>query len=277
MAAAPSLPLTALGGAVTLLYFVGVRRYNATHVLRPFPRWRIAAFVSGALILWTSLAPPLDAYADRRFAIHMVQHLLLMIVAAPLLILGTPLSVARHAAPASWQRPLGRTLRHPAVQMLQFPVLTWGAFPAVMWGSHYSALFEAALERPLVHMLEHALYLGAALLFWMPVVAAEPSRWRLSHPLRLLYLMVAGPPNVFLAVSLYQSTRLLYPHYEVANLLAGRSPLADQRAGAAVMWILGGIPFLIAMIAVAAAWARHETLLARRLDAALERRETGAV
>jgi len=205
----------------------------------------------------------------------MIQHLLLTLVAAPLLILGTPLSVARHAAPASWQRPLGRALRHPIVQTLQFPVLTWSAFVAVMWGSHYSALYEAALERPLVHTLEHALYLGAALLFWMPVVAAEPSRWRMGHPLRLLYLMVAGPPNVFLALSLYQSARPLYPHYEVANLLAGGSPLADQRAGAVVMWILGGIPFLIAMLAVAAAWARHEALLARRIDAALERRETG--
>ncbi len=274
---APSLSLTALGAAATLLYVAGVRRYDAAHVSRPFPRWRIAAFVSGTLVLWASLVPPLDAYADRRFAAHMVQHLLLMVVAAPLLTLGAPLLLARVAAPAPVRSALGRALRHPAVQTLQFPVLTWGAFPAVMWGSHYSALYEAALERPLVHMLEHAVYLGAALLFWMPVVAAEPSRWRMSHPLRLLYLMVAGPPNVFLAVSLYQSTRLLYPHYEVANLLAGRSPLADQRAGAAVMWILGGIPFLVAMIAVAAAWARHETLLARRIDAALERRETGAV
>ena len=272
---ASSVPLAGLCGGAIVVYLAGVRRYDAAHGPRPFSRWRIAAFVSGALILWASLAPPLDAYADRRFTFHMIQHLLLTLAAAPLLILGTPLSVARHAAPASWQRPLGRALRHPISQGLQFPVLTWSAFAVVMWGSHYSALYEAALERPLVHTLEHALYLGAALLFWMPVVAAEPSRWRMGHPLRLLYLMVAGPPNVFLALSLYQSARPLYPHYEVANLLAGGSPLADQRAGAVVMWILGGIPFLIAMLAVAAAWARHEALLARRIDAALERRETG--
>lgn len=119
-------------------------------------------------------------------------------------------------------------------------------------------------------MLEHAAYVGAALLFWMPVVAAEPSPWTMSYPLRLLYLMVAGPPNVFLALSFYQSTRVLYPHYEVMNLLAGRSPLADQRAGGAVMWILGGIPLLVAMIAVAGSWARHEARLARRLDATLD-------
>jgi putative membrane protein len=274
---ASSLALAGFCGGAILVYLVGVRQYGRTHATRPFSRWRIAAFVSGALILWASLAPPLDAYADRRFAFHMIQHLLLTLVAAPLLILGAPLSVARHAAPASWQRPLGRALRHPIVQTLQFPVLTWSAFAAVMWGSHYSALYEAALERPLVHILEHALYLGAALLFWMPVVAAEPSRWRMGHALRLLYLMVAGPPNVFLALSLYQSARPLYPHYEVANLLAGGSPLADQRAGAAVMWILGGIPFLIAMVAVAAAWARHEALLARRIDAALDCREKRAV
>jgi putative membrane protein len=275
--AARSLPLGAACVAAVLLYLAGIRRYDAAHGPRPFPRWRLACFVSGTLVLWAALVPPLDAYADRRFAMHMVQHLLLMLVAAPLVLLGTPLMLARLAAPAAWQRPLGRALRHPAIQTLQFPVITWGAFAAVMWGSHYSALYEAALERPLVHGLEHALYLGAALLFWLPVVAAEPSPWRMSHPLRLLYLMVAGPPNVFLALSLYQSTRLLYPHYEVANLLAGRSPLADQRAGGAVMWILGGIPFLIAMVAVTVGWARHEALLARRIDAALERGETGAM
>jgi putative membrane protein len=260
-----------------LLYLAGVRRYDAAHGARPFPRWRVTAFVSGTVVLWASLVPPLDAYADRQFAVHMVQHLLLTLVAAPLLVLGTPLAVLRRAAPASVRRALGWGLRHPIIQTLQFPVLTWSAFALVMWGSHYSALYEAALERRLVHLLEHALYLGAALLFWMPVVAAEPSRWRMSHPLRLLYVMVAAPANVFLALSLYQSTRVLYPHYEVANLLAGRSPLADQRAGAAVMWIAGGIPFFVALVAVAASWARHETLLARRVDAALERQETGAV
>lgn len=260
-----------------VLYLAGVRRYDTAHRPRPFPRWRVTAFVSGTLVLWASLVSPLDAYADRRFAVHMVQHLLLTLVAAPLLALGTPLAVGRRAAPAPVRRALGRALRHPIIHTLQFPVVTWSAFALVMWGSHYSALYETALERPLVHMLEHALYLGAALLFWMPVVAAEPSRWRMSHPLRLLYLMVAGPPNVFLALSLYQSTRVLYPHYEITNLLAGTSPLADQRAGAAVMWIAGGIPFLVAMVAVVASWARHEMLLARRFDAALERRETSAV
>ena len=273
--AAPSVPLTTLCAAAVLLYLAAVRRYDAAHRPRPFPRWRIASFASGTLVLWAALVP-LDVYADRRFALHMVQHLLLMLVAAPLLLLGTPLLLARLAAPAPWQRPLGRALRHPAIHALQFPVLTWSALAAVMWGSHYSALYETALENPLMHGIEHALYLGAALLFWLPVVGAEPSPWRMSHPLRLLYLMVAGPPNVFLALSLYQSTRPLYQHYEVLNLLAGQSALADQRAGAAVMWILGGIPFLVAMVAVTAGWARHEALLARRIDAALDRAETRA-
>ena len=272
---ASALSTTALCAGASLLYLLAVRRYETAHAPRPFPRWRAAAFLSAVVVAWASLVP-LDVDAHRRFAAHMVQHLSLMLVAAPLFALGTPLTLARHAAPPSWRRPLRRALGHPVLETLQFPVLTWAAFAGAMWGSHYSGLYEAALERPPLHVLEHALYLGAALLFWMPVVAAEPSRWRMTHPLRLLYLMVAGPPNVFLALSLYQSTRVLYPHYEVANLLAGRSPLADQRAGAAVMWILGGIPFLVAMIAVTAGWARHEALLARRVDAALERGETGA-
>lgn len=250
------------------LYLAGVRRYDAAHRRRPFPRWRSAAFAGGVLVLWVALTPPIDTYAGTRFSVHMVQHLLLMLVAAPLVSLGVPVLLTRLAGPGSLRRALSRAVRHPVLQTLQFPVLTWGVFVAVLWGSHYSALYEAALESPVVHGLEHALYLGAALLFWMPVVAAEPSRWRMSHPLRLLYLAVAGPPSVFLALSLYQSTRVLYPHYEVTNLLAGRSPVDDQQAGGAVMWIFGGIPLLVAMILVAGSWARHEARLARRLDAA---------
>jgi putative membrane protein len=265
--------LSAFCATAIAFYVAGVRRYDAVH-RRPFPRGRAVAFLAGMLVLWTSLTSPIDAYASTRFAVHMVQHLMLMLVAAPLLALGTPLLVARLAGPAALRRHWSRAVHHPVMRALQFPVLTWGGFIAILWGSHYSALYEAALERPAVHMLEHALYLGAALLFWMPVVAAEPSRWRLGHPLRLLYLVTAGPPSVFLALSLYQSTRVLYPHYEVANLLAGRSPLADQRAGGAVMWILGGIPLLVAMIAVAGSWARHEARLARRVDATLDAAST---
>jgi putative membrane protein len=266
----PPLALAALCLNAVVLYLLGVRRYDAAHGRRPFSRWRAVAFVGGVVVLWVALTPPVDAYAHIRFAVHMVQHLLLMLVAAPLLVLGTPVTLARVTGSLGLRRALGRAVRHPLIRTLQFPVFTWGAFTGVMWGSHYSALYEAALERPAVHVLEHVLYLAAAVLFWMPVVAAEPSRWRMSHPLRLLYLMVAGPPNVFLALSLYQSTRVLYPHYDAMNLLAGRSPLADQRAGAAVMWILGGIPLLVAMIVVAGSWARHDALVAKRLDAALD-------
>ena len=267
---APYLALSILCVGAVALYGVGVRRYDAAHRRRPFPRWRAAAFAAGVLVLWAALTPLMDAYANTRFAVHMVQHLTLMLVAAPLLVLGTPLLIARIVGPAALRRALSRAAHHPVAQALQFPVLAWAAFLAVLWGSHYSALYEAALERPGVHVLEHWLYLGTAVLFWMPVAAAEPSRWRMNHPLRLLYLVMAGPPSVFLALSLYQSTQILYPHYEVANLLAGRSPLADQRAGGAVMWILGGVPLLVAMIAVAGSWARHDARVAKRLDARLD-------
>jgi putative membrane protein len=260
-----------LGAGTLVLYLWGVRRYDSMHRARRFPRMRAAAFVAGVLVTLAALLPPFDRYADLWFAMHMVQHLLLMLVAAPLLVIGTPLRLARQTGPEGVRWLVGRIVRSSVVQVLQFPVVSWALFVGVLWASHYSALYEAALEHPAIHHLEHALYLVAALLFWTPVVALEPSRWRISHPMRLLYLVTAGPPSVFLALSFYASNRVFYRHYEVIDALLGRSALADQQAGGEVMWILGGLPLLVAMLVVAASWARHDAQVARRIDAAADR------
>jgi putative copper resistance protein D len=262
-----SVPVVPLCAGMAALYWGAVRRHNAAHPRRPVPPSRVAAFVTGVAVIGAALAGPFDRYAGMFFSFHMVQHLLLTLVAAPLVLLGAPVLVVRSAGPPALRRVLTRAVRGPVIRAAQFPLAAWGLFAAVLWGSHYSGLFEAALEFPAVHVLEHLLYLGAALLFWFPVVGAEPSHWRLSHPARLLYLFAAAPLNAFLALSLYQSARVLYPHYEILARLAGRSALADQQAGGAVMWIFGGLVMLVSIIGVAASWARHDAETARRLDA----------
>lgn len=261
---------------VIALYAAGVRRFNRLHPLSPLPRYRPAAFTAGVLALAVALGFPLDGYAGVFFAAHMAQHLLLTMVAAPLLLLGTPVVLARQTAPLFVQRVLAGVVHHGIMRGLLFPGVTWGALTAVLWGSHYSTLYEAALERPAVHALEHALYLGAALLFWFPVVALEPSAWRMGYPLRVLYLFAAAPFNAFLGVSLYQSPRPLYPHYVILARLRGASPLADQQAGGAMMWILGGLLLVVAMIGVAASWAHHDARVARHIDARLEEVSSGS-
>ena len=173
-----------------------------------------------------ALSPPVDARADATLAAHMVQHVAMTMVAAPLLAAG-----------------LGSLPR-------LHPLLAWILFAATGWVVHFTPLFEAATESIPVHVFEHALLIGSALLFWAQVVG--PSA-RLSHPLRLLYLVVAMPQNTFLALAIYSTDRVLYDHYA-----GGRDPLADQRLAGGIMWVAGDLLLLVAVLLVAAAWARHE-------------------
>jgi putative membrane protein len=242
------------------LYLVGVRTFDARHPRAPFPhRWSVA-FAAGLAAVAVALVGPVDRLAGERFSWHMVQHLLLVMVAPPLLLLGRPLLLARRAAPPRVRRTLTSTLRSRAVHALTHPVVAWTGLAVALWATHFTDLYQAALTSGSVHALEHALYLGAGLLFWFPVVGAEPSPRRLSHPARLLYLFTAAPAGALLAATLFQSERILYPAY------GGAGALADQQAAGAIMWIGGGLLFLVAVLMVAASWARHDRREAAQVD-----------
>jgi putative copper resistance protein D len=200
----------------------------------------------------------------------MVQHMLLELVAAPLLLLGAPATLALRAAAPSVRRRLLALLHSRAVAVLTFPLLTWLLFAAVNWGWHFSELYDQALDNPPLHYLQHATFLLAALLFWWPVVAADPGRWRLAHPIRLFYLFLAMPQNSFLGVALMSAPAVLYPHY-LSNVRSwGPTALADQNLGGVLMWVIGDLVFLTAMAAVVASWVRHEDRRTARLDARLD-------
>jgi putative membrane protein len=151
-------PLVA--GLVTagVLYLRGVGR-----VQRPDRRLanRAACFLGGLAVLWVALQSPIDAYADTRLSVHMVQHLLLTMVAAPLLVLGAPVTLLlRAATPAFRRRRVLPLLRSRPVRLLTAPVVCWAQFALVLWVSHFSPLYDAAVRNAGVHVLEHLLYVG---------------------------------------------------------------------------------------------------------------------
>jgi len=166
----------------------------------------------------------------------MVQHVVMTMGAAPLLAAGL-----RHL-------PLSRSKGRSGPGL--HPLLAWLLFAATGWLVHFTPLFETATESIPVHVFEHALLLGGALLFWAQVVGREAIR---SHPLRLLYLVVAMPQNTFVALAIFSTRRVLYPHYG-----EGPAALADQRLAGGIMWVAGDLVLLVAVLMVAAAWARHE-------------------
>ena len=140
-----------------------------------------------------------------------------------------------------------------------------------MWASHFSPLFNVALENDWAHRLEHGLYLFAALLFWWPVVGPDPSPWRMRPSARVLYVGLQMPQNTFLALAIYMAAFPLYPHYTTTGRTWGPTPLEDQQMAGGIMWLGGDLLFLAAIIALVYLWIRDDERRAvgedRRLDA----------
>ncbi len=227
---------------------------------------RTAAFLCALLFAGCVLLGPLDALADVALSRHMVQHLALSFVIAPLLLLGAPVRLALSALPPRAASALAALLHSRPVRYATLPAFAWLQFAAVLYAVHFSALYEAALEHPPAHALEHALFLGSALLFWTPVLAVAPAPHAPPHPVRLLMLFLALPMSAFLGFALYVTHGVLYAHYA-----SQPGALADQTDAGAVMWIAGGAPLLLALLWCVADWGARE----RRLGAAADRFEAG--
>jgi putative copper resistance protein D len=258
--------------AAALIYHWATRAVNRAHPGNPVPRWRAWAWHAGLVALGVALVSPIGTYDTVLFSAHMIQHLLLTLVAAPLLALGAPITLLLRLASPSVRRGVILPVLHSwPVRAVSFPVVTWIVFAGVMWASHFSPLFDAALENEVTHLFEHALYVGAALLFWWPVVGADPSPWRLPHPARIGYLFLGMPQSSFLGLAIFSAPGVLYPHYATLVRPWGPSPLVDQQWAGGIMWVGGDLLFLTAMILAVWVWLRAEENEGRLADARLDR------
>ena len=243
------------------------------HPANPVPRWRRWAWLAGLGAYVLAVASPLGYYDTVLFSIHMIQHLLLVMVAAPLLVLAAPLTlllrVATPAARRDWILPV---LHSRAVRVVAHPVVAWGLFAAVMWFSHFSPLFDAALDDELLHRAEHVLYVVSGLLFWWPIVGADPSPHRIGYGGRVLYLALGMPLSSLLGLVIFSAQTVLYPHYETLVRDWGPPPLDDQAVAGGIMWVGGDAAFVLALVLTVAAWLRFEEREAVREDARLARR-----
>ncbi len=255
-----------------LVYHLAVGKVNAAHPNNRVPRFRYWSWMAGLLVLLIALASPIGTYDTTLFSVHMVQHLLLTMVAAPLLVLGAPITLLLRVSSPQTRRDVILPILHSwPVKVISHPVVTWTIFAAVMWGSHFSPLFDASLDNEAVHVFEHALYLGAGLLFWWPVVGADPSPWRLPHPARIAYLFLGMPQASFLGLAIFAAPAVLYRHYETLVRPWGPTPLDDQALAGGIMWAGGDMMFLIAMVLALWVWLRAEEREGVRIDAQLDR------
>jgi cytochrome c oxidase assembly factor CtaG len=211
--------------------------------------WTALAFLAGVAAIFVALASPVDELAGLLLQVHMTQHLLLMMVAPPLIWLGLPLAPILRGLPrpiamgivslASRRgvRRLGRIVGHP--------VLAWSVFMVCLWAWHTPALYELALRSHAWHHVEHASFLGAGLLFWWPVIQPWPSRPVWPRWAMIPYLALADLQNTALSAILTFADRVIYPTYDTVPRLWGISALEDQATAGVIMWVPGSIAFLL--------------------------------
>ncbi len=250
------LPVPAFGLVATALIYLRGWIKLRRQVPSRYPLSRLVFFLSGLAAIYLSLASPLDAFASFLLTAHMVQHLLLTMIAPPLLLLGAPqlpllCGLPRRIA----SQALGPFLQWPLLKKLVYrvmhPGVCWVLFVLsnIIW--HFPALYELALRSPGWHKVEHFCFLATALLFWWHVVQPWPSRPYWPRWAMIPYLLLADLQNTGLAGFLSFYDRVLYPTYETAPRL-GMNALADQAAAGAIMWVPGSIAFIVpaALIAV---------------------------
>jgi len=249
-------PLPAVGLLLTaVLYVLGWRKLRR-QVPDRYPVWRLVCFLGGLAAIYLSLASPLDAFASFLLISHMVQHLLLTMVAPPLIWLGLPqlplLSglprrfVSQGLGPFLTWRPLMKI-----VHAVMHPAVSWTLFVLsnVLW--HIPYFYELALTSPGWHDFEHICFLGTSLMFWWHIVQPWPSRPYWPRWAMVPYLLLADLQNTALAAFLSFYDRVLYPTYENAPRLGGLSALDDQAGAGAIMWVPGSIAFLVPAAAIA--------------------------
>jgi cytochrome c oxidase assembly factor CtaG len=250
-------PLVTVGLlAATVAYLQARRRLVANGVA--WPARRTAYFLSGIAAIALALLSPVEAYDTVLFSVHVAQHMLLTMVAAPLLALGAPITLALRVARGNTRRRMVRVLHSPPLRVLGHPLVAWVLFTLTLYGLYFSPLFDLTLRQPLVHDLVHLHFLAAGLLFWWPLVGLDPSRWRLPHIARLLFVFLMVPFHAFLGVAIMNSGRVLAPTLESFQRTWGPTPLADQQTGGAILWGAGDLITLAAVLGILISWASYE-------------------
>ena len=208
-------------------------------------------FAAGLVAIFIALLSPIDALANMLFMMHMVQHILLMMVAPPLLLLGLPVPLTRWLIHETKTRGTMATLTFPLVAyaLLTLNYLAW----------HIPAMYEAALRNEFIHDLEHALFFYTALFFWWRIIDPTGGWYSLWHwpPAKWVYLLVAAPPSYILGSVLWGSRTVWYPFYLEVPRIWGISPLVDQRYAGMLMWIQGWM-FVMVSMAVFFIWYNPE-------------------
>lgn len=254
------------------LYITGWRRLRKkSKQNRLATGWHLFAYLTALVLIGVALMSPLDVLSGQLFYMHMIQHLLLTMFAAPLLMLANPLPFILWGLPNKQRQSVGhllsKTLSKPAafrkqLRLITSPGICWAAMALILWGWHDPNMYNGALGDDFVHDLEHITFFFSALLYWWHATGAGPRIHKLmSRPARVGYLLAGVPVTMAPGIVIAFATNVLYTHYESMPRLPAPltiSVLTDQTIGGIIMWVAGSMMYIIAALVVIAGWLQEE-------------------
>lgn len=257
------LPLLLFGA----VYTAGWRQLRAKGS-RLAGGWPLLAYWGGILAVALALLSPIETLSGQLFFMHMIQHLLLVMLAPPLLLLAEPMPVLLWGLPTSARRGVGRLLSrllHRKSSSRRYlrtatgPGVAWLLFVVVLVGWHDPNAYNAALRSDFVHDLEHLSFFFGAMLYWWHVVGAAPRiHKRLSRTAQVVYVIAAIPPNMITGVVIAFAGQVIYSYYLAVPRLWGISALDDQILGGVIMWVPGSMMYMMAILILTARWLQGE-------------------
>jgi putative membrane protein len=224
---------------------------------RSLRRWEVASFGAGWLVVALALLSPLHEMSEQLFSAHMVQHELLMALAAPLLVLGRPMIVMLWAIPPRGRQVVARAARNSTIRgvwsAITRPFDAWLIHGLAIWLWHLPALFEATLYSDSIHALQHASFLGSALIFWWSVIHVQR---RAARGMSMVYVFTTAVHTGILGALMTFSRAVWYPAYATGAAKWGLTPIADQQLAGLIMWIPASLVYLAAALAIMGCWLR---------------------
>jgi cytochrome c oxidase assembly factor CtaG len=251
---APAVTVAVL--AAGALYLCGAWRVGRRHPARPWPWWRTGMFLAGLAVVVIAIESGIGAYDDVLFWDHMIQHLLLIMIAPPLLVVGQPFTLLLHASRNPLHTWAKRVMRSRVVSFLTWPPFGLVAYTATVVGTHLTGLTGLILRDPVLHDVEHVLYLVVGYLFFLPLLGREPIRWQVSYPIRILVLVLAMPVDTFTGLILGYATPGSYTTGPRPPGSPG--PVEDVHWAGAAMWIAGDAIMLAFIMLVVLMWSRDD-------------------
>jgi len=264
-----AIPVVMILGALAL-YLWCVQRVNRLQPRHPWSRLKTAAFIGGLATTAFSVFSFIGVYDQELFWDHMVQHLLLIMVAAPLFAIASPIDLSWRASRGPWHERLTRVLRSRTATLLGHPGVAFVLYAVAIPLTHLTVWYNYTLEHPAIDDVEHLIFLAVGYLFWRQIFGSDPNRYKLHPALQFGYLFLAIPIDTFTGLSLDQAVHEMFPAYLAFHRTWGPSLVDDLHIGGVLMWVAGDTLMLWPMIPVALGWMHLEERKAVRIDRQLD-------